>query len=211
MKSISNYIKQGCSIIICVFITISVVKCFFSNPLEESNVSSEYIEGCKSACNSDDFEEAHKYLTKILNDYEQSFITKRVFDTYHVISITGYVYEKEINFLFSKNDIMYHQRVIHLLKEFPIYGESVGDGMIIGSRCNEFNEYISWCAKYNEMCDHALDLAIIAQNMEVARNIVLLFKRMPGEDNDTAKYSDAPQEEAQKKYQNAVENGTFDN
>ena len=75
--------------------------------------------------------------------------------------------------------------------------------MEVGDKVNMFDEYIAWCAKHNELCNHALDLAIVCHNKEIAQEIVFMFKPMPstktGDDGDYAIYSEASKNKAQSK------------
>ena len=198
-KKIIEWITAGFFLVIIIVI---IKGCFFSNPLE-SNISSDDIEKCKEATNDDDFENAHKYLTKILNKYEKSNIWDRTVSRNQVIAATGRVYEKETNYLFAQGKEEYYRRALLLLTEFPIYGEAVSEDMEVGDKVNKFDEYIAWCAKHNELCNHALDLAIVCHNKEIAQEIVFMFKPMPstktGDDGDYAIYSEASKNKAQSK------------
>ena len=115
-KKIIEWITAGFFLVIIIVI---IKGCFFSNPLE-SNISSDDIEKCKEATNDDDFENAHKYLTKILNKYEKSNIWDRTVSRNQVIAATGRVYEKETNYLFAQGKEEYYRRALLLLTEFPI-------------------------------------------------------------------------------------------
>lgn len=154
----------GPKVVVIIFLIFFLWLC---NPkrieeIGECGISQELFEECRTMANSDDFEKAHTLLSKILNEYSgsSSFRCEE-----KVRDITEHVYKKELNFLAAQNKKEYDARMLFLIQDFPLYGTD-----------SEDYEYKRWFKARNKVWNHALNLAKINENEDLAKKIERLLE-----------------------------------
>ncbi len=168
-------IMQWILTIFFLAITIMVLKCtcgsFSSSAPFESKISMELVEQCKVACNENDYEKAHKSLTKLLNEYEKYDDWDKATSTEHIVSVTEFVYKNEINYLSSHNREDFDQRLLYLLQEFPSFGSKISDDP------NDKWKYNDWHNAFIRVCEQAKNIALMNNKTELASTIEVISRK----------------------------------
>lgn len=145
--------------------------------------------------------------------------------------------------LAAKNKREYSDIIIAMLQSYPVKGHPLAPGHYSYDRLHKYNnetldkdnveydeghyKYCAWLPKYNQLCDHLLDVAIANRNSYLAQKILPLFKKnietVVAEENITrasdgevvdnyssyVRHYTADIDAAKKKYDDAVRSGAF--
>lgn len=210
-----KYIKYLIALFIFIVMIRSCGNCGGSQKHEESQYS-DY----KAACEALDFEAAYK-LVNVWNVYPESYWENP--EKY------DYVFNAEVTYLCSLKTEEANDRIFHILLELPLKGQTVGENTTYtGGTYYDVKEYIRYIQKINERCNLVLGKAILEGNKPLASNVLRLYKddiviirdiEDTGVRNDniyinsileTGHFTNAPKLAAQKKFEEAVTDGAFD-
>ena len=171
----------------------------------------------KDACEALDFQAAYHYASDGMAEYPEDYwdggsVYQDNFD---------YVFNAEITYLCGLKTKEADDRIIHVLLELPSHGDAVDENVkYSGTPYYRANMYIEYIRKFNERCDIILEKAMLEGNKTVASKVLRLYKkdiqilRNTKEDDEeiiqTGAFTDAPKLAAQKKFEEAVADGAFD-
>lgn len=176
-----------------------------------------------AAIRDNDFELAHEilddlYVDLIKSNSNNSLNADKYSERYWAAA--DHIYKAEMNYLLSENDPEANKRMIYTLANMNIVGDVVKDGEHISyNQIPRCENYSTFTKRYNRICDEILKIAIFYKNQDMAEQIIKLYKQ----DNDfehewcgkTDKYiahitnSWSSRDAAQKKLQEAIDNGEF--
>lgn len=182
-----------------------------------------------------DFEKAHD----ILYDYHNAWMasknnkwsdeTKRESQYYTVLD---YIYKAEVQYLLNEfEEDECNTKLMLLLDEIPIEGDKVKEGLYISWKIpGDYEQYQLWTKHFNAICNTILSTAIALKKQSIAEKIISRYadaiEVIDGEgdegkgkikvngikvdkEHSYLRYIDKDRAEAQKKYNEAVESGVF--
>jgi hypothetical protein len=180
----------------------------------------------RAACKRGDFETAHLILGELLEEYNSDIDCDKYYTAF------SYIYPREIQYILDniEGDECV-DKIIFLLTEIPITGTKPAEGDhrdrgqladYINSRFAEEGKYTEYVKNYNALCDNILALAINRKNQRLAKMVLLQYvenvtaiKKEIEDPNvngnfSRVTYSNADKDKAQKKYDDALELGAFE-
>ena len=180
----------------------------------------------RAACKSGDFETAHVILGELLEEYNTTMSSDKYYTAF------SYIYPREIQYILDniEGDECV-DKIIFLLTEIPITGTKPAEGDhrdggqladYINSRFAEEGKYTEYVKNYNALCDNILALAINRKNQRLAKMVLLQYvenvtaiKKDIEDPNVNGRfsrvtYSNTDKDKAQKKYDDALELGAFE-
>jgi hypothetical protein len=213
-----KYLKYLIILIIIIALIRSCGNCGGSQQLYNPEVSQ--YKDYKDACEALDFEAAYK-LINVRDVYPE--------DYWYNQAKYDYVFNAEVTYLCGLKTKEANDRIVHILLELPSKGITVGENSTYSSEAyRDIKDYICYIQMINEKCDLILEKAIIEGNKPLALKILRLYKdniiiiRVKEDigvrddnvyDNsiiETGRFTNAPKLAAQKKFEQAVADGAFD-
>ena len=153
----------------------------------------------RTACSNGDFDAAREYIEKMKVQLTEA----KAKDNYDLSSALresireaeDYVYNEEIQFLASLNEVQANNRLILILNMDAIEGFEAREGICLGKKVRKkyldeypnwlpdevesFRLYKSWCGKHNSKCDKLLNIAISCGNENLAKKLIHQYKNDP--------------------------------
>ena len=209
--------KVICFIVCCI--ALAVTSCGPNLSTKEISVTGAdgtIYNSYQTACSKGDFDAARDYIGKLK---EQLVVVKAEGDYSEIEAFSeliqeaeSYVENEELQYLASLNDEQANNRIILILNQRPIEGLEAAEMACLG-----------WCGNHNSRCSNILGIAISCGNQSLAKKILHSFRSDPElelklckkEKGDTdhydvyAHYTNTTKEAAQKKYDEAVKSGAF--
>lgn len=230
-------ILQQCGFIIVLLLLFMVVL-FTLGSLSERSEKTENVqvyETYQDAARAHDFEAAQKILDKMLDDYHNKEITpysdswfssnkrhyKETREKEEMLEAykegVEYVFNSELLYLCSIGDKESIDRISFLLSEVKIEGTPISDGVMVDyDRKRNHKKYISSVSNFNLKCDKIIDLAITNKNVLLAKQIIPIYKPVPGDVDELKsiahiQYFSEAKEKAVNKVNKAIDEGIFPN
>lgn len=218
-------------IVLCVM-SIVLASCGGSSTPanEETSVDNKDY---KTPADNDDFSAAHEVIKNLMKDYEEKFVNMKPFDEDDVMNLAtlymdaaSYVYCAETRYLFTSEEENAERRLKVLINEFPHIGKIFPEGYY-----NEDEEhnlfpcklYSVYAKANNVFAECFLNMAISNGNKQLAYLALSHFLEVPNVKKEEREksllikndvsysvyYHSEEKEAAQKKYDDAVEQGLF--
>lgn len=192
----------------------------------------------QSACSKGDFDAARDYIAKlkeknVVVQAEGDYKEREAFENL-IQEAESYVANEEIQYLASLNEEQANNRIILIINQRPVEGFEVAEMTCLGKdvynsyidnwdgvdAVDDFKKYITWCGNHNTTCSNVLNIAIACGNQSLAKKILHCFRKDPQflrkevkghEDHFDvyAHYTSASKDSANKKYDDAVRSGAF--
>lgn len=148
----------------------------------------------REACRNADFNAAHVFLDRMKKELDKEYsydLNKQITEA------EDFIFNNEANYLVSLNTEEANMRVIYLLNEIIVTPTPL-------------EEWVSDirklpCARFNNRCNHILNLAISVGNQDMAKAIIPVYVEdvILDESDHVSGYSYSSKEAAQKKYDEA--------
>lgn len=83
-------------------------------------------------------------------------------------------------------------KIAKMMQSIPVEGRKITANGVFDHNIYDYKKYISWCTRYNRVCDHILTLAINNNNNDLAKAALLLYREevdfIRSEPDDGIKY-----------------------
>lgn len=206
-------IQNVCMASLWAFLAFSVCSCSCSGgKKQESSKPKTYVE----AISVNDFVTAHE----ILDGYLQAVINENARAGWSNIDMmekfwgaADHIYKAEMMYLIEMNDQAANKRLINTLAMMNIIGDKPNVNQHYWYHDKEYTYYL-FVMRFNRLCDAILDISILNNNREMARQVLTMYKedaisrKIKDETNTYAfTFSYKSKEAATKKYNDAIKNG----
>ena len=207
-----KFVQNVCAIGACLLIALSVCACSCSGGKKSSKPRS-YVE----AVSANDYVTAHE----ILDQYLQRAIDWNGgnFSNYEYIEkfwgVADHIYKAEMMYLIEMNDQAANKRLINTLAMMNIIGTKPVVNENYHSKYTKEYSYYIFVSRYNLLCDEILNISLLNNNREMARQVLMMYKEdailrkklVDGYEQYTFTFSYRSKEAATKKYNDAIKNG----
>jgi len=216
---------------LCCVAALSLTDCGSSSSKDGEEKISEtggnQKESYRDAVKNNDFETAHEILDEIYDEFLDTWESNYNGLSYYndlratiELSATkyslaaSYVLCAEARYIISNYPNEALDRIAYLFNEIRIMGEKSDEYHTGGSEecqqeCAKVDCYKQTVKYNNELCDVVLNLALLHHNKQLAELALLYYRENGRESYGDMYWSYDDKEAAQKKYDEAVANGTF--
>ena len=203
--------KYLIAIVVCIIALVSY--CDGNNESAPDN----YVESIRN----NDFKSAHEILDKKLN----RAVKLNASDHYNAEeaqedfwAAADHIYKTEIMYLVEMNDTEANKRLLKTFAMMNVIGDKPQGKVSAYSSISKYKNYSIFVTRFNRLCDEVLNISILNKNKEMAETILALYKEDCSapykKDGDDGHYyfdfSYSSKEAADKKFREAVENGTLE-
>lgn len=207
---IKNLIKNILVVSSVILVAGSVSSCGSSS--EKKSKPTSYVE----AVSVNDFVTAHE----ILDGYLQEVINENAGGGWSNIekmerfwAAADHIYKAEMMYLIEMNDMSANKRLINTLAMMNIIGDKPIANEHYWYRDRQYTYYL-FVSRFNRLCDAILDISILNNNREMARQVLTMYKedaiarQIKGESNTYAfTFSWKSKDAATKKFNDSIKNG----
>lgn len=225
METIKEYIKNMSPkkkliwIAGIVIVVIAIVDMAFSGEFKEEPITStsSYVD----AVSASDYKTAHEILDNLLAvaleaNANGSWESEDAMEKFWAAA--DHIYKAEMLYLIAMNDPEANKRLIHSLATMSIIGDKPTHKTSAYSPLTKYDNYQIFVTRFNRMCDEILNISLLNNNKDMARQILNLYKEdcSPHYKKDGDKdyyyydFSNTSKDAALKKYNEAIENGLSD-
>lgn len=190
----------------------------------EDEKPSTYVE----AVAANDFKTAHEMLDRLHNYAIKGNANNKSDsndDLERFFAAADHIYKAEMIYLIEMKDIEANKRLINTLAQMNLIGNRpTSEDVYVGTygMARREENYSIFVTRFNRLCDEILQISILNKNKEMAEMIMQLYKEdceflgyskvEEKRDDDVLykfKFSTKSKDEAQKKLNDAINNGVF--
>jgi hypothetical protein len=170
------------------------------------------------AVSVNDFRTAHEILDNLLADAisknaSGSWSSEEAMEEFWAAA--EHIYKAEMMYLIEMKDMDANKRLINSLALMNIIGDKPSHKMSAYGSLTKYDNYQIFVTRFNRICDEILNISILNNNKETAKQILLLYKedcspsyKKDGDDDHYYyDFSNSSKNAALKKYDDAVKNG----
>lgn len=225
METIKEYIKNMSPkkkliwIAGIVIVVIAIVDMAFSGEFKEEPITStsSYVD----AVSASDYKTAHEILDKLLaiaiqRNADDSWYSDEALEEFWAAA--DHIYKAEMMYLIDMKDIEANKRLINSLAMMNIIGDKPLHKTSAYSSITKYDNYQIFVTRFNRMCDEILNISLLNNNKDMAKQIINLYKedcsphykKDGDEDYYYYDFSTTSKDAALKTYNEAIKNGLLD-